>query len=166
MKRILPIAAAFLLPVMLNGQIILTFSGTGAASRVDSVKATNLTTGQAISLPGQAELILSNKTGTDEIIALSEEGIVFPNPLMGQATFSMYQPDDGMVSIAIRALDGRLVAAVRSAVPAGTHDFTFSLARIGIYCLTATSGKGTTTYKIINAGTGTDNSLSYRGRSR
>jgi len=39
--------------------ISVTFTGTGAATQIDSVIATNLTTNQSVTLPGNETLILT-----------------------------------------------------------------------------------------------------------
>jgi len=62
----------FTLSVSGNAQnISVTFTGTGAATQIDSVIATNLRTSQHISLPGNATLVLTSGTGISPITVTS-----------------------------------------------------------------------------------------------
>ncbi|OFY54602.1 MAG: hypothetical protein A2X22_03205 [Bacteroidetes bacterium GWF2_49_14] len=76
--------------IISNSQSIsVTFTGTGAASLIDSVKATNLATNQSVTLPGNETLILADHSGIPDDTKLTSSGIVFPNPFSGNTTVSI-----------------------------------------------------------------------------
>ncbi len=156
---------ALAIAILAHGQISLTFSGTGAASRVDTVKATNLMTGETISLPGTTALVLSNKTGIEEMVMGPDAGIVFPNPASGSATFGLYVPTDEVVALSLSSLDGRLISSVNCRVQAGMHNFDIPMAEAGIYCLSVGTKGGANGYKILNLVNGSGNPICYLGRA-
>lgn len=64
MKKLLHLFLMMLGSLISFGQnISITFTATGSAGRIDSVKATNLRTGESITLPGDETLTLGVASG-------------------------------------------------------------------------------------------------------
>jgi len=104
-----------LIPMVSNGQnISVTFTGTGAATQIDSVTATNLRTNQRVTLPGSETLILTVNTGIPTALDLTNTGILFPNPFSGQSTFIRIVQNPQMVYLKVQNLVGQVVAQTKT----------------------------------------------------
>lgn len=57
---------------VMSQNLYLTFTGNGEATVVDSVTATNLTTGEFITMPGENTLVLSTSVGVDKMLRFLE----------------------------------------------------------------------------------------------
>ena len=68
--------------------ISVTFTGTGAATQIDTVTAINQQTNQRVIFPGNETLLLTVNTGITSVSAITHAGMVFPNPFSGSATFT------------------------------------------------------------------------------
>jgi uncharacterized protein (TIGR02145 family) len=151
----------------LNGipqDISVTFTGTGAATRVDSVTATNLTTHQSVTLPGNETLVLNVKSGIQTVSELPDKGIVYPNPFSGRATITA--PSEKPQSVNIKAINlfGQVVAQTDADIQPGKNEFSLSVSASGIYLVILTYDEGTAAYKVICTGTAeTGNSIHYLG---
>jgi uncharacterized protein (TIGR02145 family) len=127
----------------------MTFSASGAAVQVDSVKATNLRTRESVTMPGKDTLVLSRSTGITIFNDVSQEGIVFPNPFSGRTTLVTSVRQAQQVSLEVRCLTGQLLATTLATVQSGTQAFAITVAKAGIYLVSITSSEGTSGFKII-----------------
>ena len=151
--------------MLLSGQYLnMTFTASGAADKVDSVKATNLRTSESVSLPGNDTLVLSVNTGIIRLSELNSRGIVFPNPFAGKTTLVANIRKAQTVSLEVYNLAGQSVARTRARVQPGTHSFALSLTMTGVYMVSLTTDLGTEGFKVICTGTtGVLNSITYTG---
>ena len=165
MSKIYILILMFLSPVILWGQNLnMTFSASGEANKVDSVKATNLRTNESVTLPGNDTLVLSPNTGIKTWKAVSLMGIVFPNPCSGRTSLLTTTKQADQISIEVRSLTGQLLASTRTSVQPGTHAFTINLAKVGVYMVGLTTSEGTEGFKIIcTASEGSGNMVRYAG---
>jgi uncharacterized protein (TIGR02145 family) len=127
----------------------ITFSGIGAAIKVDSVTATNLNTHNSITLPGNDTLLLAIKTGVPIMDDFDNTGTVFPNPFFGRATFVKVVEGPQICFVAVRNLFGQIVAQSEEILQAGRNNFVLSLSTAGIYIVTLETQDGTSGYKVI-----------------
>jgi len=150
MSRLTLLVTLMLSSIALNGQNInATFTGTGAATQIDSITATNLKTNQSVTLPGNETLILTVNTGIPSVSELTNIGVVFPNPFSGRATFSMIIPKVQTVYLQVQNLVGQVVAETKALVQPGENEFALTVNMAGIYMVSLTSELGITSYKII-----------------
>ncbi len=165
MSKIYILLLLLLSPAILFGQdLSMTFSATGEANKIDSVKATNLRTNESITLPGNDTLFLSPNTGIKARKDINLQGIVFPNPCSGNTTLITTTRHAEHISLEIRSLTGQLLASTRATVQAGTHSFAISLAKVGVYMVGLTTIEGTEGFKIIcTESEGTGNTIRYAG---
>ena len=165
MSKIYILMLLLLSPVILLAQNLnMTFSATGAATKVDSVKATNLRTNESVTLPGNDTLVLSPNTGIKARQDASLQGIVFPNPCSGKTTLVTTTRHAEHISLEVRSLTGQLLAGTRATVQSGTHAFTICLANVGVYMVGLTTSEGTEGFKIIcTESEGTGNTIRYTG---
>ncbi|MFA6125796.1 MAG: FISUMP domain-containing protein [Bacteroidales bacterium] len=145
--------------------IQVTFTGTGESTVVDSVRATNLSTNESITLPGNETLVLALKTAVPSIEELTGNGMVFPNPFSGKATFVMSIQKPQTVFLKVQNLVGQVVANTTALAQPGENEFTLSVATSGIYLISLTSDRGTAGYKVICTGTTeSENRIQYNGK--
>ncbi|MCX6226498.1 MAG: T9SS type A sorting domain-containing protein [Bacteroidia bacterium] len=144
--------------------ISVTFTGKGAATKIDSVKATNLRSDQSVTLPGNETLVLTVNTGIPSVSEWSDQGIIFPNPFSGTATFTTTVPKPQRVYLVVLNLFGQVFAETKAFVQPGENEFTLSLAAAGIYVVTLTTEQGTSGYKVIcTEATTPENTIRYLG---
>jgi uncharacterized protein (TIGR02145 family) len=142
----------------------ITFAGTGASNQIDSVTATNLTTGQIITLPGSATLILTPKTGIPVFEENAAEVMIFPNPFSGRTTIMASVPEPQQLKVKVQNLVGQVIAQTEVFLQPGDHQFDLSVSAAGIYLVSLTTDQGTTGYKVICSGSsGSGNSIQYAG---
>ena len=132
----------FFITVLLLGSIsvksqnlYVTFAGTGDITVVDSVTATNLTTGESITLPGSETLVLSGITGRFDFNKLQEFIQLFPNPSQGTASLSFIQETAKEINITIRNLMGQVKYQSSFYLEAGEHTFKLSFDTPGVYLI-------------------------------
>lgn len=148
-----------------NGQDInITFSGTGAATQIDSVTATNISTGESVILPGYATLVLTPKTGINAITENAANGMIFPNPFSGTTTLIAGITESQSVSLKVQNLVGQIVSQTVAFVRPGENAFRLSVSAEGIYWVSLTTNQGTTGFKVICTGSsGSVNQVQYLG---
>jgi len=155
MKKCHLISIAFLVAIIISSttalaqDIHVTFSGTGAATRVDSVIATNLATSESVSLPGNETLVLTANSGIPTDSELAGIGIVYPNPFSGTTALSISISKPQTVYVRIQNLVGQVVAQTQDFLQPGDNEFALTLNAAGIYWVNLTSEQGTDSYKVV-----------------
>jgi uncharacterized protein (TIGR02145 family) len=142
--------------------INLTFTGTGDATTVDSVIATNLATGQKVTLLGNETLVLPTLTG-NTTQKKNNNGIVFPNPFSGQVTFSVYINEPQLVCLRIHDVTGQVISERNNYVLSGKNKFILSVASSGLYLVSLYTEEGTINCKIFCQSSKFGNSIEYKG---
>lgn len=165
MSRITFLTVLILYPIVSYGQnFSVTFTGTGSAITIDSVTATNQRTNQTITLPGNETLVLALNTGIPLISELTNQGMVFPNPFPGQATFTATFQKPQTVYLYVQTLVGQVVAKTQAFVQPGEIGFGLSLESAGVYTLTLTTAEARISHKIICTESKiAENSIQYLG---
>jgi uncharacterized protein (TIGR02145 family) len=164
LKSTVLIVLIFACMVAFGQNITITFTGTGAATQVESVTAMNLTTNQSATFPGNEALVLSINTGVSAISELTNPGVVFPNPFSGKATLYTMVQKPQSVLLKVQNLVGRVVAQTQAFVQSGVNGFELSVNSAGIYMVTISTEQGTTGYKVICTGATTqENNIKHLG---
>jgi uncharacterized protein (TIGR02145 family) len=144
--------------------IRVTFQGTGAATIVDSVEATNLRTNKTVALPGHDALNLTTNTGIQLISELMTSLSIYPNPFSGQAIFIANVQKSQKVNLRVSNLVGQIVAQTITLVQSGGNEFALVLANPGIYVISFTAEEGTTSLKALCTNVSdTKSSIQYLG---
>ncbi len=147
----------------------VTFKGTGVASRIESITATNLSTNESVTLPGTATLqlyFLTRFNGAQAITQVPDDGFVYPNPFAGKSTATLTVSRPQKVFLRVQNLSGQIVAQTEEFIGGGRNDFNLSLSDPGIFIVSMTTDRGTTSTKVIcTSAAGTGNSISYSGES-
>jgi len=166
MKTFLLSILMFFSLLSLGQNISVSFTASGAASEIDSVRATNLTTNQSVTLPGNETLVLSASTGVPSVSEPAHLGMVFPNPFFGWTTITCAVQKPQTVYLIVLNLTGQVVAQTTAIVQPGENAFALSVNTPGIYAITLTSISGTTSHKVICTETSeSSTSLKYLGRA-
>lgn len=160
MKRLELLSFLIICHLYCSGQIIsVTFTASGSANQIDSIKATNLTVYKSITLPGNATLILFDVTGIPSISDPPQQGVVFPNPFSGRTTFKTHLQKAQTIFLKVLTLTGQTVSQKTSYIQPGDHEFSLSVSKPGIYLVVCTSGEGTAGYKVLCTGKSAANDL-------
>ena len=135
-----------------------------ADKTIDNVKATNLTTNESITMPGDETLVLhSVATGIDE--SISENSVwVAPNPYNSHANLHIANDKLQKVTILMSDMSGRVLVQYEKELNIGIHSFQIAAEISGVYLLSVKTESGINCLKIIQAQTG-QNKIEYRGRA-
>ena len=121
---------------------MLTFTGIGASTTVDSVNVENLMQCKDIMLMGTDVLNLS---ATASINELSEESPtqlnIFPNPTEGSCYASFTAPTNGNTTIEIFDALGKSIAKTEKFISKGQHTFNIQGMGSGVFLLKIKSEK-------------------------
>lgn len=121
--------------IIIGQNIQVTFTGTGEATNVDSITATNLNTNQSITFPGDETLILEQSSG---IMSFEESPFqlkLFPNPFDNSSTLIFTQSKSGKAQISASNLIGQVVFQSDQYLGIGQHSFQLSFNTPGIFLI-------------------------------
>ncbi len=165
MKTTAILSILMLSSVILCSQTLnMTFKAAGAATKVDSVKATNLRTTETITLPGSDTLVLNVNTGIVNLNDINRNGCIFPNPFAGKTTFLAYVGTAQNVTVEVYNLSGQSVARTKAQVQPGSVAFSLLLSKVGVYMIRLTTDEGTTGFKAVcTESIGGGNQILYTG---
>lgn len=134
-------------------EIDVTFTGYGMATEIDSVVATNFTTNQRMTIPGNATLVLtSTSSNENQTLEPQEEFSVYPNPFTEQAFLSMHSTENQIGLIQIVSISGRIVCDQQVFLNPGVNRATLQIGRPGLYFARLTTKNKTVSTKILNQG--------------
>ena len=112
---------------------LISFTGAGATTTVDSVKVDNLTSGATVTLNGGDILHLSGSAGIGSVDIDNGALQIYPNPMAEQATLTFGAPENGYAVICIVDLSGKTVYQIGALLSPGIHSFRVSGISRGIY---------------------------------
>ena len=145
-------------------EISVTFSATGAASMIDSIKATNLSTDNSVLLPGDGTLVLTDLTGFQEIPVISKDLSIFPNPFSGNTNIHALIKEPQIIEIQVINMMAQVIAQTQLKAIPGKHEFRLNIGQPGIYTVSLITQKGTAVKKVLCAGiSGNPEGLIYNG---
>jgi uncharacterized protein (TIGR02145 family) len=153
MKKLL-LLIAFINACSVNAQnYLITFSGTGESTTVNTVKVENLTRGTSLTLNGDNILRL---TETTDIYSIknrqSSELKIYPNPMTSYSILQICPPVKGDAIISVYEMTGRLVIKINSYLENYPQEFSLSGLNKGYYLINV---KGSTYHfsgKLLNNG--------------
>ena len=153
--------------IVLSQEIVLTFNPIGAATTIDSIKATNTETGESITIPGGELLELNAITTAINTVSIGHgNSIVYPNPFDSNTTLEFYSPKEDNISVVLINSLGQVVATSRQRITQGTHKFNISGKSAGMYYATIFSNSGRESHKMICTGNyANENKIEYVGFS-
>ena len=115
MRKIYILIIAIFIGNFANAQnYLISFTGSGAANTVDSVKVQNLTQNTSLSLSGSDILDLIVSVGIKEINSTDDNLKIYPNPMQGQAELSFYAKQAGYTQVLISDITGKEVVQINT----------------------------------------------------
>jgi len=103
------------------------------------VRATNMMTGETTVLPGNETLMLDPVSGID-LVNAKDNGIrLFPNPVENKSNLLLSKAESGDIRIEIKTITGQEIMSRDITLEAGTHIFSLSFDRPGIYLINCRS---------------------------
>lgn len=119
---------------------LITFSGTGGSSSVETVLVQNLTQGTTLTIAGSDTLRLLSSMG---IFSRENQTIpmrLYPNPALRDATLTFQMAVPNQVDIALHSASGKPVCRYSGSLPQGQHTFSLQVLPAGIYVVWVNSG--------------------------
>jgi uncharacterized protein (TIGR02145 family) len=134
--------------------ITVSFTAEDGTVTVDSVTATNLSTQESVTLPGDQTLTLTKNTTSVYDIFYKEDLVVIPNPFNNSAKLIFSTQKKELTEIKLVSISGQIITSSQKVLPAGTHEYIISAQIPGMYILSLTSGSNIKSIKLIQNGYG------------
>lgn len=131
---------------------LISFSGSGLSTTVNTVTVSNLTKDTTITMNGSDTLMLINTSGMGTPEYHPESMIVFPNPSNHQAHIQFSIPYSSVVITEVIDVSGAIVVSDKRKLDCGEHTYRLENFSAGIYWITAYSDKFRTVTKWISTG--------------
>lgn len=115
----------------------ISFTGTGASSKVDSVKVENLSNGEMIFLGGNEALHLTSRPTVINPIAENSGNVVriYPNPARESCTVEFTVSTAGNAILELFDPTGKCVGSTQNVLAVGTHSYQVRGLLTGLYIL-------------------------------
>jgi hypothetical protein len=110
MRKLIFVLAFFCITKAKAQNYLISFSGTGASTTVNSIKVENLTKGTSLTLNGTDILRLTTLTGINTIEKKQTSELkIYPNPTTDKSTIEFTNPVTGDVVVKILDLSGKVI---------------------------------------------------------
>jgi hypothetical protein len=135
-KIIFPIAIFF--ATTANAQnYLISFTGNGASTSVNSVKVENLMKGTSLTLNGSDILRLTTTTGVNSTKDTQQSDLkIYPNPMYDYTTLQVCPPGTGNATITVLDIAGKTVSQTQSFLENSPQEFKLSGINKGFYLIT------------------------------
>jgi len=136
MKKLLFLIAIFCVLKANAQNYLITFSGSGAATTVSTVKVENLTARTSLTVNGSDILRLTGTVGISQFDYEKSSGIkIYPNPMIDNSTVEIYPPVAGVATISVYDMTGKPVAQIQSYLENFRQEFRLSGTKNGFYLI-------------------------------
>ena len=144
----------FTLPLKTSAQnYLISFTATGAATTLDSVKAENITQATSLTVIGDDTLHLIGTAGINDL-SIDEERIkIYPNPMQRQSELSFYAKKTGNARLIIYNISGKEVLQTNNVFLQGTQMCRITGLKQGVYFVHIIGENYTYSSKIISLST-------------
>ncbi len=150
MKKLLFLIAIFCALEAPAQNYLISFTGTGAATTVSTVKVENLTEGTSLTINGSDILRLTGPTGVNSIENEQSPGIkIYPNPMTGNSILQIYPPEAGSVVITVFDMTGKSVAQIQSYLENYRQEFRLSGINTGFYLISVKGNSYQYSWKLL-----------------
>lgn len=163
---------AFLIPLILitllnlsAQDIVFTFNAKDASNTIDSIKATNLISGETAKVEGLNTINFSSfTTGTDKVSLYFKAINIFPNPFNNQTELQFYCDQNDEIKVSLINVAGQVLAEENRSITQGIHKFNISTKTEGIYIINVVGNKKRFSTKIISTNNNSNtNDIKYNG---
>ncbi len=162
------VAMLLVAQVAFSQNITLKFTGAtndGRFARLDSVQVQNVSRSWSETVVYPDTVLIFQQTGIADAQGSTAEIASYPNPFNGTTNVAVTMPQSGDATLQVYNLAGQRVAERIMSLQAGKNLFEVRLQTAQVYLLAVTTAEGRSTIKLLNRGTGSDNSISYQGNS-
>lgn len=162
MKKSIVAAAVLLLMIgpVKTQDIEVSFNGGGTV--IDSVIATNLTSGESVQLPGDATLILRRGTTGMNHVPFEENRVLVMNRSDNELFLNYSSPEQQDIIIRICDISGKILTQKGIQAQQGINQYILSTRTDGIHLITIMAQEGCYSMKGILQGKGT-NEIRFAG---
>jgi uncharacterized protein (TIGR02145 family) len=153
MKRLLVLATFILAYNAIAQNYLISFTGTGASSIIDTVKVENLATGECLSLIGDDNLRLLGSVGISYIE--NEQSLkikIYPNPMQGNSVIEISPPVEGDAIISVLDMTGKVIAQFKGHLDISKQEFSFSGIKNGMHIINVQGNGYQFSEKLISTG--------------
>jgi len=159
MKNLLVIIAMFCVSSANAQDYLITFTGSGESTTVDSVRVENLTQVTNLSVDGSNVLhLVSTVTGIESLIHPIRNPLwIYPNPMTDYTNLQFNLHDQGKTVISIQDISGRLIFQAQDYLSADNHTYQIVGLEKGLYIVTVRSEGTIETGNLISYGPGAGN---------
>jgi uncharacterized protein (TIGR02145 family) len=105
----------------------IVFSGTGASNVVDSVVVYNLTKSTQVTVLSGKVLNLYEQSNNLKLLNGETQIGIYPNPIVNTSNVEFFVSNNGVVSVEVFDLSGKLVHGTSKYLQQGSHSFLLSL---------------------------------------
>jgi len=129
---------------------LITFSGSGQSTTVETIEVKNIAQQTTLTLSGADTLLLTDVVGTGDMPALSQGVIVYPNPANHSSRLEFYNSSAGNTRVEIYDFSGRLIIHKSIPLVDGSHAFTISSLKAGIYLVKVNTPEHTYSQRLVS----------------
>ena len=146
--------------------INLTFTGSttsGNYAQLDSVQVQNVSRTWTETLVYSDTVLTFQQTGIAEAQTSTAEITSYPNPFNGTTNVAVTLSQSSDATLQIYNLAGQRIVERTMPLEAGNNLFEVHLQNPQVYLLAVTTPQGRSTIKLLNRGTGSENSILFHG---
>ncbi len=146
---------------------IISFTATGAATTIDSVKVENITQGTSLTIIGADSLHLTGTAGISDLSVNEEDVKIYPNPMQGQAELSFYAKKAGNAQLIIYDISGKELLLISNVFFQGIQMCRITGLKQGIYFVNIIGENYLYTAKLISLNTAqSEAKIEYLGNKK
>ena len=148
-------------------EIVCTFNPKDASNTIDSIRATNVVTGETAFADGLNSINISSLTTEAALFPTNPVEIsVYPNPFENYTRLKYYSNKNDNIKITIVNAAGQVVSENSQNIASGIHQFNISTNNNGLYILNITGNQTKFSQKIISIQNNQSvNKIEYNGYS-
>jgi uncharacterized protein (TIGR02145 family) len=134
---------------VLSQDITITFAAEGESTTVDTVVATNLTTMESVTIPGNETLVLHQVATGIEQVRVSDEISISPNPYNSTTNLYVHCDKKQNAIIKLSTISGGELIKKQYTLPSGVSQLTVSGDKPGLYILSVITNNKPQSVKIV-----------------
>jgi len=165
MKRIILVISLLVISYyVISQEIVLTFNPVEPTLTIDSINATNIKSGESITVTGSNTILLDQIATAYKTVNRNSENLLFyPNPFYGKASLNYTSSVDDNIDILLINSVGQILDKISQDIKPGLHRFNVSVINEGIYMVSIIGKEGVFTNKSISlSGSENGNQINYK----
>ena len=140
----------FSIAVLQAQDYLISFTGSGQSTTIDSIQVKNLTQGTVLSLDGDDVLNLVETIGINTLTANESKVKIYPNPMVESTFIEFVNSKTELVCLKIFNETGILIAKQSTSVQQGSQRFKISGLNAGVYTVNVSAADWKYAAKLIS----------------